>query len=111
MYYHAHIYWQNENQRFEALNLRPLLSELGCSLGTIWDKEIGPHPFPMYQVNYNSNNKESVEKLLSATKLDILLHEDTGDDLRDHTEGARWIGQELKLDLEWLQEYARTQNA
>ena len=111
MHYHAHIYWQNESQRFEALNLRPLLSELGCSLGTIWDKEIGPHPFPMYQVNYNSNNQESVEELLSATKLDILLHEDTGDDVRDHTKGARWIGQELKLDLEWLEQYARTHHA
>lgn len=110
MLYHAHIYWQNESQRSEALKLRPLFSDLGCSLGTIWDKEIGPHPFPMYQVNYNSDIQESVEELFSTVKLDILLHEDTGDDLRDHTEGARWIGHKLKLDLEWLEDYVRKNN-
>lgn len=107
MHYHAHIYWQNENQRFDALNLRQPLKELGCRLGTVHDEPIGPHPCAMYQVNYNSNIAEQVEKLLSTTKLDILLHEDTGDDLRDHAEGARWIGNKLTLNLEWLKNYIR----
>ena len=110
MYYHAHIYWQNELQRSEALKLRPQLSDLGCSLGTVWDKQIGPHPLSMYQVNYNSDIAEKVEALLFTTKLDILLHEDTGDDLRDHTEGARWIGHKLTLDLEWLKNYVKESN-
>lgn len=39
--------------------------------------------------------------------LTILLHEDTGDDLRDHTEGTRWLGNELKLDLVWLENYVK----
>lgn len=108
MYYHAHIYWQNESQRFEALHLRQPLQELGCHIGTIHEKPIGPHPYAMYQVNYNSNIAEVVEEFLSKTKLDILLHEDTGDDLRDHTEGARWIGHIHKLDLKWLEEYTRS---
>jgi DOPA 4,5-dioxygenase len=107
MYYHAHIYWQNENQRSAALTLRQPLQNLGCRLGTIHDTPIGPHPYAMYQVNYNSDIQESVEELLSTTKLDILLHEDTGDDLRDHTEGARWIGNKLILDLEWLENYVK----
>ena len=108
MYYHAHIYWQNESQRFEALHLRQPLQELGCHLGTIHEIPIGPHPLPMYQVNYNSNIAEEVEEMLSKTKLDILLHEDTGDDLRDHTTGARWIGRPLTLNIKWLEEYARS---
>ena len=108
MHYHAHIYWQNEDQGREALYLRQPLQELGCRLGTIHDEPIGPHPHAMYQVNYNSNIAEEVEELLSKTKLDILLHEDTGDDLRDHTEGARWLGHELKLNLKWLEEYTRS---
>lgn len=110
MHYHAHIYWQNEAQRFEALYLRQPLSKMGCQLGTIHDSAIGPHPLPMYQVNYNSNNANEVEELLSTTKLDILLHEDTGDDVRDHTIGARWIGNKLKLDIAWLEEYMRNKN-
>ena len=111
MYYHAHIYWQNEAQGFEALRLRQPLQQLGCQLGTIHDEPIGPHPHAMYQVNYNTNIAEEVEELLSKTKLDILLHEDTGDDLRDHTEGARWLGHKLKLNLEWLKEYVRKHHA
>ena len=107
MRYHAHIYWQNEDQRREALSLREPLREMGCKVGSIHDEPIGPHPYAMYQVNYNSNIAEQVEELLSKTKLDILLHEDTGDDLRDHTQGARWLGNKLTLDLEWLKNYVK----
>ena len=107
MYYHAHVYWQNEDQRRKALYLRDELTSLGCGLGRIMEQPIGPHPLPMYQVNYSSLNAVDVEALLESSKLDVLLHEDTGDDLRDHTEGARWLGNKLKLDLGWLEEYTR----
>lgn len=111
MHYHAHIYWQNEDQRRESLHLRQPLQNLGCVLGTIHDEPIGPHPCAMYQVNYTSDIAKEVETLLYKAKLHILLHEDTGDDVRDHTEGARWIGRPLVLNIEWLEEYARKQNA
>ena len=111
MRYHAHIYWQNEDQRREALSLREPLREMGAKVGSIHDEPIGPHPYAMYQVNYNSDIAETVEGLLSKTKLDILLHEDTGNDVRDHTEGTRWLGRELKLDLAWLEEYTRNNHA
>ncbi len=107
MNYHAHIYWQNEDQRREALHLRQPLKDLGCQLGSIHDDPIGPHPYAMYQVNYNSINAKEVEDLLYKAKLHILLHEDTGDDVRDHTAGARWIGRPLDLNIKWLEEYAR----
>ena len=107
MDYHAHVYWHNEDQRRVSLDLRKDLIGLGCPVGRIMEEPIGPHPLPMYQVNYSSTNAEQIEKLLASTGLDILLHEDTGDDVRDHTLGARWLGNKLKLDLEWLEEYAR----
>jgi len=107
MHYHAHIYWQNEAQRFEALHLRQPLQELGCQLGSIHDEPIGPHPSPMYQVNYNSNIADEVEELLYKAKLHILLHEDTGNDVRNHTEGVRWIGRPLTLNIDWLRNYAK----
>ena len=107
MNYHAHIYWENESQRFEALHLRQPLQELGCHLGTIHDEPIGPHPMAMYQVNYNSSNSKDVENLLYKAKLHILLHEDTGNDVRDHTEGVRWIGRPLDLNIKWLENYVK----
>ena len=107
MYYHAHIYWSTPEQRSNALSLREPLSNLECGLGRVWDQPIGPHPLPMYQVNYCSSNQIDVEYLLGKSGLTILLHEDTGDDLRDHTEGTRWLGETLELDLAWLEEYVR----
>ena len=108
MQYHAHIYWQNEDQRREALHLRQPLQNLGCQLGSIHDDPIGPHPYAMYQVNYSSTIAKEVENLLYKAKLHILLHEDTGDDVRDHTKGARWIGRPLDLNIKWLEEYVRS---
>ncbi len=100
MNYHAHIYWKTSEEKNIALSLRIYLEEQGCSLGKIWDLPKGPHPLPMFQVKYNSGNQKKVEEYLKKTGLTILLHEDIGEDhVRDHTEGARWIGQPLSLNL------------
>lgn len=106
MNYHAHIYWSDKTQRELALSLRQKLAELGCRIGTVWDMPIGPHPLPMYQVNYNDDIKNNVETLLSTLGLVVLLHEDTGNDILDHTVGARWLGEALGLDLEWLKAHS-----
>ncbi len=111
MYYHAHIYWSTPEQRSIAVGLREQLDKLECGLGRVWDKPIGPHPLPSYQVNYCDTIKQPVEELLTSSGLTILLHEDTGDDLRDHTEGTRWLGETLELDHVWLEEYVRNRNA
>lgn len=110
MYYHAHIYWSSVEDRTLALDVREKLAALDCGLGRVWDEPIGPHPLPMYQVNYCTTIQEPVEKLLTDSGLTILLHEETGDDLHDHTEGARWLGQKLTLDINWLKEYVRVKN-
>lgn len=111
MYYHAHVYWSTPEQRATALSLRDPLAKTGAGLGRVWDEPIGPHPLPMYQVSYCDDIKNLVEHWLDDESLSVLLHEDTGDDLRDHTEGARWIGSKLNLDLVWLEEYVRKHNA
>lgn len=108
MYYHAHVYWSTPEQRDIALKLRNNLAETSAGLGRVWDKPIGPHPLPMYQVNYCDDIKDAVENLLNNKNLTVLLHEDTGDDLRDHTEGTRWIGSELRLNLAWLEKYVNS---
>ena len=102
MNYHAHIYWKNAKERKIALSLRLDLHDSGCGLGRIKNIPVGPHPFPMYQVTYEISIKKSVEQYLqkNCKSLSILLHEDVGaNHKRDHTEGARWIGQKLDLNL------------
>jgi aromatic ring-cleaving dioxygenase len=100
--YHAHIYWANLTEKELALSFRLTLHDNGCGLGRIKDKPVGPHPRPMYQVVYDAANQEFVESYLSQHhgEMSILLHEDIGHDhKRDHTDGARWIGEELTLNL------------
>lgn len=109
MDYHAHIYWESAQQQIVALSLRELLTAIGCELGRVWNGPVGPHPLPMYQASYNDRTKQSVEKLLANSGLTVLLHEETGDALRDHTTGARWLGKQLELDLEWLKAYVDLQ--
>lgn len=105
MNYHAHVYWSTPDEKATALSIRSELADAGCQLGRVWDEPIGPHPRPMYQVNYNTDIQTLVEQLLQSSGLTVLLHEDTGDDVRDHTEGARWLGSELTLDLVWLKNH------
>ena len=101
--YHAHIYWTTDSERSLALSFREYLHDNGCALGRIRDEPVGPHPLPMYQVTYRSSNREQVENYLKKEHhgLSVLLHENSSDNpLRDHTDGARWIGKRLKLKLE-----------
>lgn len=107
MHYHAHVYWHSQEQRQLALSFRSQLELMGCTLGRVHDVKVGPHPMPMYQVNYNDQIKAEVESWLTsqADGLSVLLHEDTGDDLHDHTKGAIWLGAPLQLDLVWLAKY------
>jgi len=105
MHYHAHVYWDNQEQRLSAMVLRDILHGLGCSLGRVWDQPIGPHPLPMYQANFDHSIYDAVTSVLENKNLSVLIHEDTGDDVRDHTEGATWIGESLTLNIEWLKRY------
>ena len=107
MHYHAHVYWNRQEQRLTAIILRDVLHGLGCSLGRVWDQPIGPHPLPMYQVNFDHNIYDAVISVLTNKNLNVLIHEDTGDDVRDHTEGAQWIGDPLELNIKWLEEYVK----
>lgn len=107
MNYHAHIYWHSDVERTMAMAMRPSLQSMGCGLGRVHDRAIGPHPLPMYQVMYDSSIQNEVETFLHVpSSLSILLHEDIGfDHVKDHTEGARWIGKPLELDLEFLKNF------
>ena len=104
MNYHAHIYWTDQISRAIAVGMRERLDELGCTLGRVHDRPIGPHPLPMYQAEYHDLIKPDVEAFLAdhAEGLSILLHDDTGHHEKDHTDGARWIGEPITLDIGFL---------
>ena len=57
-------------------------------------------------VTYDSSNKDLVEQYLTVNRNTntVLLHESINDDLRDHTDGARWLGEALTLKLDIFNE-------
>lgn len=101
MKYHAHIYWNTDIERTIAISMRPFLESMGGNLGRIYDTAIGPHPIAMYQVKYDDNNKDRVETFIKNNHkgISVLLHTDTGNDLKDHTENVVWLGEPIDLDL------------
>lgn len=86
----------------------------------IWDIPIGPHPMAMFEVNLFTPGRRlpsgrSLLKrklteeaqfgafipwlVINRGPLSALIHPNTGEDERDHTQRATWMGQPLPLNL------------
>jgi aromatic ring-cleaving dioxygenase len=57
----------------------------------------------MFEVHISAENLPVIEEQLVANSVNcsILIHEKTRDHIYDHTEGARWLGTPLELNLEF----------
>lgn len=100
MKYHAHIYYSSE--QFE------LAQEIfkSCPYGPLkfYDKKVGPHSRPMIEIQFNDLSKVEIIQWIEkeCQGLSTLVHQDTGDDFRDHTEGFFWIGETLPIDFKFF---------
>ena len=68
----------------------------------IWDKPIGPHPVAMFEVNIFTPAQFGAFipwLVINRGPLSALVHPNTGDDVRDHTQRATWLGEKMTLDL------------
>lgn len=103
--YHAHIYYDDATLAV-AQRLHQDLSEMVSKgtlpnlilVGTMFDRGVGPHPKPQFEIHFLASALPSVMELLKATGLTALVHPLTDDDLADHTTLAEWIGEPLPLD-------------
>ncbi len=102
--FHAHVYFAPAS-RETAARVREGLGDFDVRLGRWHDKPIGPHPKPMYQVAFSPEQFSKVVPwlMLNRQGLDILVHPETGDDLKDHTDHSLWLGEKLELNIEFLQ--------
>lgn len=100
----AHIYFDQHN-REEALALREAAltnwKDSQVFVGFMIEKPVGPHPIPMFEINFPKElfSEVTLWLLHHHGKLSILVHELTGDDYLDHTDYALWIGKPIELDL------------
>ena len=107
MNYDIHNYWRNSDERDEALKLKQLLINNKVQTFSLVEIPIGPHPLPMFEAHASAENLLAIEALLNANRVNcsILIHEKTGDHVYDHTKGARFLGEPLELNIEFLRNF------
>jgi DOPA 4,5-dioxygenase len=103
--YHAHVYY-DRNTWDVAERLHQELSDMLVSgalanlvlVGKMYDRGVGPHPKPQFEIQFLASAVPDITRILKATGLTALIHPLTDDDLADHTTLADWLGEPLPLD-------------
>ena len=101
--WHAHVYFDAAS-RDAAWALRERIeAELGerIQMGRFHEKPVGPHPMWSYQLALDAPQFAPVVAWLTLNHgaLDVFIHPNTGDELRDHRDCALWLGRSHTLDL------------
>jgi len=100
-YYHAHVYFEQATLEF-ATNLCDKAGDLfSLKVGRVHQKPIGPHPMWSCQISFSSNDFEQLISWLEVNRqdLNVLVHAVTDDNLKDHTDFAYWLGNDVELNL------------
>jgi aromatic ring-cleaving dioxygenase len=102
--YHAHVYYdpQTTRDRAERLRARVAAEFPRAKLGRWHDELVGPHTQSMYQIAFPAGLLGAFLPwlMLNREGLSVLLHPETGDDYRDHSAHAAWLGAALPLRLD-----------
>ncbi len=102
--YHAHVYF--DEATFEQA--KALCEEAGqrfsVTVGRFHRKPVGPHPSWSCQLAFNHGQYADLLSWLALNRkgLTILIHTLTGNDLKDHTDYASWMGEPQALNLDVL---------
>ena len=109
--YHAHVYYTDDDGRERARHVREeLAARFNVVLGRWHDVPVGPHPQPMYQVAFATDDFAALVPwlMLNRRGLTVLVHPSTGDDVGDHRDRPLWMGEVLPLDLSVLEKRPAT---
>jgi DOPA 4,5-dioxygenase len=104
--WHAHVYFDAAS-RDAAWALREALNaqfEGAVEMGRFHEREVGPHPRWSYQLAFAPSQFSAVMAWLALNHgtLDVFVHPNTVDPLRDHRDCALWLGRSHTLKLQAL---------
>jgi len=101
--WHAHVYFDGAS-RDAARSLRETVeAQLAgrVTLGRFHEKPVGPHPMWSFQIAFDADRFTDVVGWLALNHgaLDVFVHPNTDDELRDHRDCAIWLGRSYTLNL------------
>ncbi|SIT35535.1 Aromatic ring-cleaving dioxygenase [Paraburkholderia ribeironis] len=104
--WHAHVYF-DASSRDAAWALREQIEARWSGqlqVGRFHERPVGPHPMWSFQLAFAQTQFADVVGWLTLNHgaLDVFLHPNTGDALRDHRDAAVWIGHSHELVLKAL---------
>ncbi|MDO6513337.1 MULTISPECIES: DOPA 4,5-dioxygenase family protein [unclassified Neptuniibacter] len=99
--YHAHIYFDDASKVIAQTLCEELGVKFNLKVGRFHESPIGPHPCGSCQITFGARTFETFITWLDENRkgLTVLVHGVTGDDFKDHTEFAYWLGQPVELSL------------
>ena len=99
--YHAHIYFNEETKAFAKTLCDASASTFNLNVGRFHEKLVGPHPSWSCQITFGTKDFDRYVTWLDENRenLTIFIHALTGDNLKDHTDFAYWLGQAVELNL------------
>jgi aromatic ring-cleaving dioxygenase len=101
--WHAHVYF-DATTRDAAWALRERIQTALQGLfdmGHFHERPVGPHPQWSYQLEFGPAQFTHIVSWLSLNHagLDVFIHPNSDDELRDHRDSALWLGRSHTLNL------------
>lgn len=99
--YHAHVYFGDSTKAIARKLYEQISQTFNLQVGTFIKKPIGPHPCWSYQIIFGQKDFDNFIPWLDENREDltVLVHGLTGDNYKDHTDFAYWLGKEEILNL------------
>ena len=104
--WHAHVYFDAASRDAAWALREAVLARFGAAIemGRFHERPVGPHPQWSYQIALAPERFAEVVSWLALNRgaLDVFVHPNTDDELRDHRDCAIWLGRSYELNLRAL---------
>ena len=102
--FHAHVYFDASSIGQAKILCEKAKGLFPIELGRYHERPIGPHPMGSCQLAFGHSVFGEIIPWLALNRagLTIFIHPETGDEIKDHTEHAIWMGAIMEIDISVL---------